>query len=219
MTKRILPADRFLATPCSTAEDKAGFCNDFVKFVLGGFARNLFKPKLYQRLSNIFGHCAHYDETGFYEVWFSTPEQQRHFIQCIYECVPLGDPQFCWADVERELKSWAVMNADAIKAVIAENEQKFNEAAAAEKARRSALRRKTRQQFTVVAKSTNSNAFGHRQYVVVADDGSAFKVQRYYANSWDTGQVVTVPLVGGEPNWSAIQCECPERIEDCPVAI
>ena len=70
-----------------------------------------------------------------------------------------------------------------------------------------------------MARSSNTNAFGHRQYVVVADDGSAFKVQRSYQYSWATGQIVKVPLVMGEPNWSAVQCECPERIENCPVEV
>ena len=168
---------------------------------------------------NIFGHIANYDATGFYEVWFATPEKQRHFIQRIHEWTPMGQPEFCWVDVERELKSWVAMDAEAIEAVIAENERKYAEASEVESARRAALQSKTHQRFTVVAKSINTNAFGHRQYVLVGDDGSAFKVQRYYQYPWQPGQVVSVPLVMGEPNWSAIQCECPERIENCPVEV
>jgi hypothetical protein len=217
MTKQTFPAGRFIATEHSTADEKARFCACFVKFVLGGFARSMFKAQLYRRLSQIFGFIAHYDETGFYEVWFSAPEKQRHFIRCIFERVPVGDPKFCWSDAERELKSWAVMNAEAIEAIIAENERKYVEAAKAESKRRAALRNRSRQRFTVAAKSINTNAFGHRQYVLVADDGSAFKVQRSYAHPWDVGQIVTVPLATGEPNWAAVGCECPERIENCPV--
>ena len=216
MTKTNFTADRFTPTQHSTAEEKAKFCNDFAKFILGGFPRSMFKSAFYRRLSNIFGHVAHYDETGFYETSFADPEKQRQFVLNIHRWVPLGDPRFCWSDVERELKSWAATNAAAIEAVIAENERKHTEAAQAETDRRAALAGKTCQRFTVVAKSSNLGSFGHRQYVLVAHDGSAFKVQRSYAYPWETGQVVTVPLAMGEPDWSALQCECPERMPDCP---
>ena len=213
-------ANRFTATQHSTADEKARFCNSFATFVLGGFARSVFKPQFYRRLSSIFGHVAHYDETGFYEVWFSTPEQQRHFIQCIYEWVPMGQPEFCWVGRGAGTE---VVGGDECRRhrgghcrERAEIHRGFGSGIATS-CRPS--NRKTHQQFTVVAKSSNTNAFGHRQYVLVADDGSAFKVQRYYQYSWDNGQVVKVPLVMGEPNWSALQCECPERIEDCPVEV
>ena len=106
MTKTIFTARRFIATQHSSADEKARFCNWFVRFVRAGFASRNFAPQFYRRLSTIFGFIAHYDETGFYEVWFATPEKQRHFIQRIYERIPMGQPEFCWVDVERELKSW-----------------------------------------------------------------------------------------------------------------
>ena len=100
------------------------------------------------------------------------------------------------------------------------NEGKFAEAVQAETDRRAVLANKTHQRFTVVAKSSNTGAFGHRQYVMVADDGSAFKVHRIYLYPWEHGQVVSVPLVDGEPDWCSIQgVECPERIENCPVEV
>jgi hypothetical protein len=53
-----------------------------------------------------------------------------------------------------------------------------------------------------------------------AADGSAWKVYRIYLYPWETGQVVTVPLVNGEPDWCRIQgVECPERLPDCPEAV
>ena len=67
----------------------------------------------------------------------------------------MGDPNFCWSDVERELKSWAATNAEAIDTVLTENEWKFVAAMKAETDRRAALQSKTHQEFTVVAKSTN----------------------------------------------------------------
>ena len=217
MTKRIFATDRFAATQHSTAEEKARFCDNFAKFILGGFSRSQFKSAFYRRLSNIFGHIAHFDATGFWEVWFATPAKQRKFILRIHEWVPVGDPHFCWSDVERELKSWAAANAEAIDAALTENERKFAEAAKAETDRRTALQSKTHQRFKVLAKSTNTGAFGHRQYVLVANDGSAWKVQRIYLYPWEVGQVVSVPLVRGEPDWCGIQgVECPERIQNCP---
>ena len=217
MTKPTFPASRFTATAHSTAEERARFCKAFVTFVLSSFARRLFKPAFYRRLSNIFGNIAHYDETGFYEVWFSTPARQRQFIKCIHQWTPHGDPNFCWTDVEHELKSWATAEADAVEAVLAENERKFGEAVQAETDRRAALAGQTQQRFTIVAKSSNIGSFGHRQYVLVADDGSAWKVHRIYLYPWETGQVVNVPLVEGEPDWCGIQgVECPERMPNCP---
>jgi hypothetical protein len=218
MPKPIFTADRFTATPHSTAEEKARFCAAFVRFVLSGFARKLFRQEFYRRLSNIFAHIAHYDADGFWEVWFATPSQQRQFVRGIHEHVPVGDPHFCWADVERELKSWAATEAEAVEAVLAESERKAKEAAQAETDRRAALQSQTHQKFRVVAKSSNSGAFGHRQYIMCAADGSAWKVLRSYLYGWETGQVVNVPLVNGEPDWCSIQgVECPERVEDCPV--
>lgn len=168
MTRKLLAADRFTATPHSTAEEKTRFCNDFIRFILSGFDRKRFTKKFYERLSNILGHIAHFNARGFWETWFSTPVQQRQFVQHIHECVPLGDPHFCWVDVERELKSWIVTNAEAVNTVLPANERKFAEAAKAECDRRAALVAKTCQQFTVVAKSSNIGSFGHRQYIMCA---------------------------------------------------
>ncbi len=217
MTRKLLAADRFTATPHSTAEEKTRFCNDFIRFILSGFDRKRFTKKFYERLSNILGHIAHFNARGFWETWFSTPVQQRQFVQHIHECVPLGDPHFCWVDVERELKSWIVTNAEAVNTVLPANERKFAEAAKAECDRRAALVAKTCQQFTVVAKSSNIGSFGHRQYIMCAQDGSAWKVQRIHLYPWAIGQVVNVPLLKGDPDWCGIQgVECPERIADCP---
>jgi hypothetical protein len=218
MTRKLFATDRFSATPHSTAEEKARFCNDFTRFVLGGFDRKRFTQKFYQRLSLTFGHIAHFNASGFWETWFSTPEQQREFVQHVHEYVALGDPYYCWSDVERELKTWVVTEARAVEVVLAENERKFAEAAKAESDRRAELIGKTCQRFTVVAKSDNIGSFGHRQYVLLADDGSAWKVQRIYLYPWEIGQVVNVSLLNGQPDWCGIQgVECPERLPDCPV--
>ena len=213
MTRKPLAADRFTATPHSTPEEKAHFCDNFVRFVLRGFDRKLFKSKFYHRLSLIFGHIAHFNENSFWDVWFSTPEKQRHFVQHVHEWIAMGDPHFCWSDVERELKSWVVTNAEAVEAVLAESERKFAEAAKAETDRRAT---KTCQRFTVMAKSRNSGGFGHTQYILGAQDGAAWILHRIYLYPWQVGQVVNVPLVNGEPDWCVIQgVECPERLPNC----
>ena len=217
MSKKLFTVNRFTATQHSSAEEKSRFCDNFAKFIVSGFPRSRFKTAFYRRLSNIFGHIAHYDQIGFWEVWFATPAKQRQFIRRIHEWVAMGDPNFCWSDVERELKSWAATNAEAIDAVLTENAQKFADAAKAETDRRTALQSKTHQRFKVVGKSTNTGAFGHRQYVLVANDGSAWKVHRIYLYPWEVGQVIGVPLIHGEPDWCSIQgVECPEQLPNCP---
>ena len=97
MTKKLFTADRFTATQHSTADEKARFCVAFATFILSGFPRGRFKSKFYRRLSNIFGHIAEFDETGFWEIWFATPAKQRQFIRRIHEWVAIGDPNFCWS--------------------------------------------------------------------------------------------------------------------------
>ena len=217
MTNTTFTVNRFTATEFSTSEEKARFCTAFVRFVLGGFPRGRFKPAFYRRVSNIFGHIANYDADGFWELWFATPAKQRQFVQQIHDWLPVGDPHFCWSDVERELKGWAATEAEAVEAVLAENERKFAATARAETDRRAALRSQTRQQFTVVAKSSNLNGFGHRQYILRAAD-TAWKVHRSYLYPWEVGQVVSVPLVDGEPDWCSIPgVECPYRMPDGPV--
>ncbi len=168
MSKTKFPADRFVATQHSTAEEKARFCATFARFVLGGFPRSMFKSAFYRRLSCIFGHIANCDADGFWEVWFADPVKQRQFVRRVHEHVPVGDPHYCWSDVERELKSWAAIEAEAVEAALTENERKHAEAAQAETDRRAALASKTCQQFTVVAKSSNFGSFGRRQYILCA---------------------------------------------------
>jgi hypothetical protein len=53
---------QFIPTKWSTAEEKARFGNALLHFIESGFTRNLFTDRLYSRLSNCFGHIAHYVE-------------------------------------------------------------------------------------------------------------------------------------------------------------
>ena len=169
-------------------------------------------------MSNIFGHIANYDETGFWEVWFATPAKQRQFIRRIHEWVPMGDPNFCWSDVEREMKSWAATNAEAIDAVLTENERKFAEAMKAETDRRAALQSKTHQ--TVHGRGEKHQFRRVRAqaiYYVSPTTAARGKSIAFTSIRGQVGQVVSVPLTHGEPDWCSIQgVECPERIQNCP---
>ncbi len=220
MTRKRFATDRFTATRHSTAEGKARFCDTFVRFVVRGFDRKAFTTRFYQRLSLIFGHIAHFNADGFWEIWFSTPARQRQFVQRVHEWVAMGDPHFCWSDAERELKSWIVTEAEAVEAALAGNEKRAEESAKSETDRRAALVAKTCQQFTVIAKSTKTGGLGRRQYILGAQDGSAWKVQRIYVYRWEIGEKVNVPLLNGEPDWCSIQgVECPERLPNCPQTV
>jgi hypothetical protein len=56
-----LPSD-FVPTNFSTAADKADFGNAFLYFIESEWKETLFTKTFYNRLSNTFGHIAHYVE-------------------------------------------------------------------------------------------------------------------------------------------------------------
>jgi hypothetical protein len=67
-------ADEFTATKWDTADAKAQFANKLGKFIAADFKEGLFTNALYSRLSNCFGHIAHYSRNGFFESFFQTPQ-------------------------------------------------------------------------------------------------------------------------------------------------
>jgi hypothetical protein len=56
-----LPSE-FVPTKFSTAADKADFGNAFLHFIESEWKETLFTKTFYNRLSNTFGHIAHYVE-------------------------------------------------------------------------------------------------------------------------------------------------------------
>ena len=98
--------DQFTPTKWDTAEDKSKFANRFVKFVESGFKQSLFTKKFYNRLSNTFGHIAHYNQGGFWDTFFTSLPNKVAFIEqsVTYQCY--GDPAWTYSDVERALQSW-----------------------------------------------------------------------------------------------------------------
>lgn len=104
MSKGPFSPSQFIPTKWSTAEEKARFGNALLHFVDSGFARNLFTDRLYGRLSNCFGHIAHYSSTGFYEEWFLSLTTQARFLEHTLQFPCYGDPEFTFSDVESEIQ-------------------------------------------------------------------------------------------------------------------
>ncbi len=61
-TPAFVTAD-FVPTQWDSAEQKAKFANALLTFVAHDFPRSKFRESFYRRLSNTFGHIAHYAET------------------------------------------------------------------------------------------------------------------------------------------------------------
>jgi hypothetical protein len=104
MSKGPFSPSQFIPTRWSTAEEKARFGNTLLHFVDSCFARNLFTDRLYGRLSNCFGHIAHYNLTGFYEEWFLSLTAQVRFLEHTLRFPGYGDPEFTFSDVESEIQ-------------------------------------------------------------------------------------------------------------------
>lgn len=213
-------ADQFQGTQFSDAKEKAKFANHFVAFILSGFNRKKFTKWFYNRLSNTFNHIAHFDQEGFYSTWFSTVNKQRQFIEELRSHTAYGQPEHTFVDVERQLIRWANGEGKtAIDQVLAKSENAEKQATEAEAERLASLEGKDSQEFKVVAKSSNTGSFGHRQYIVVARDGSAYEILIIPSNlSLSMGQVINVPLCNGQPQWQKFYVECPRRLGDAPQA-
>ena len=98
-----LPSD-FVPTPFSTPKDKADFGNALIHFIESECKQELFRERLYNRLSMCFGHIAHCDRSTFYEVWFlSEPARLRFLHHCLrHPC--WGSPEHTFSDVEQAIQ-------------------------------------------------------------------------------------------------------------------
>jgi hypothetical protein len=95
----------FTPTQWDTAQDKAAFARQFVRFVQSDFAAKHFKDKFYRRLSNTFGHIAHYNRGGFWAEFFTTTADKVRFLEHLqHPCY--GDPGWTYSDVEQALQAW-----------------------------------------------------------------------------------------------------------------
>jgi hypothetical protein len=96
----------YTATKFDTVDDKIKFEAQFKKFVLGDFHFKHFPKWFYTRLSMTFGHIAHYDQHGFFNTFFVSQEGKQEFINSTINHHCLGDPEYTYSDVERELVLW-----------------------------------------------------------------------------------------------------------------
>jgi len=96
----------YTPTQWSSAEDKEKFAAQFRKFVAGDFNRKDFPKWFYSRLSNAFGHIAHFNQGGFYDTFFMNARDKLQFIVQTLEWSCHGDPAFTYCDVERDLQQW-----------------------------------------------------------------------------------------------------------------
>lgn len=98
-------ADQFVPTRFSTAEDKAKFCNDLLRFIAEGFPRQRFTKALYSRLSHTFGHIAHYNANGFWSVFFEDTLCRLEFLKLTVAYPCYGDPRHTFRDVEELVRA------------------------------------------------------------------------------------------------------------------
>jgi hypothetical protein len=96
----------YTATKFDTAENKGKFEKQFKRFVERGFSQTLFTKSFYQRISNMRGHIAHYDRSGFWNAQFSTPECRADFLRHWTNSPIYGNPEYTWSDVECVLAAW-----------------------------------------------------------------------------------------------------------------
>jgi len=158
-------AEQFTPTQFSSAANKAEFGNDLISFMLKGFRYADFSDMLYTKLSSCFGHIAHYSRRGFYDTWFSDAEQIQSWIERTTESHPVGSPEHTFSDVERCIQSWFALNMTEIQSVIFDRNEKEN--ATAEQAGEEV-------EFIIVAISSNTGSFGHKNHIVLGRNGVGF---------------------------------------------
>jgi hypothetical protein len=98
-------ADEFTATKWDTADAKAQFANKLGKFIAADFKEGLFTNAIYSRLSNCFGHIAHYSRNGFFETFFQTLPGKIDFLEQTLQWPCFGDTTHTFCDVERAVQA------------------------------------------------------------------------------------------------------------------
>ena len=86
--------------------ERQKFLAEFKEYAVAGFPWCGFRESLYQPLTNMFGHIAHYNNRGFWTTWFSTPGYQQQWLIRVQNWKVYGDPRYCWSDVETDLRDW-----------------------------------------------------------------------------------------------------------------
>ena len=217
-SKTKFTADQFVASHGDTAEAKAKFANHMVRFILGGFKQTLFPKWFYTRLSMSFGHIAHTNIHGFYATWFCDTKSKREFIENIREWPCYGQPEYTYSDVERALRSWVSGDGqEAIAKVLNSSDEVEAKDMLKEQKRIESVQDKTSLRYIVVRASTNTGSFGHRRYIVVGEDATAYSIDIVPSNlNLELDQVLDVPVKNTRLDWSKFYVECPTRLADVP---
>jgi len=93
-------------TEMKVEKGREKFAKHFKRFVEKGFPQTLFYKAFYNRIMLMRGHIAHYDQGGFYEAHFSTPQRRANFLNRWAHLPIYGDPTYTWSDVEEDLAGW-----------------------------------------------------------------------------------------------------------------
>jgi hypothetical protein len=88
----VFTADQFVAGQRHSAQEKADFANAFVRFVENGFQEAHFTEGFYLRLSNTFGHIAHFNQKTFYRTCFGKARDRALFLRKTVDHEPVGNP-------------------------------------------------------------------------------------------------------------------------------
>lgn len=104
--KKTFNAEQFTPTQYATAEEKARWANTMVSWIERGFPASGWTKTLYHRLSNMYMHIAHYNQSGFYSVWFIDDDAKARWLEYIQESRIYGETNYTWSDVEYALQAW-----------------------------------------------------------------------------------------------------------------
>ena len=104
----IFPPEHFHATPHRTAEDKAEFANELVRFMEAGFRPESFSPILYNTLCGLFRFQPALSSESFADLHFSSAQRRLAFMRQIAMHTPVGEPDSTMSDVERIVRAWTV---------------------------------------------------------------------------------------------------------------
>jgi len=101
----LLTPEQFTPTKWDDAPTKAKFGNHLLRFIAEDFPETMFTRKFYQRLSNIFGHIAHYNRVGFWDEFFQTRATKIDFLDQTIRHPCYGDPAWTYSDVEQVIRA------------------------------------------------------------------------------------------------------------------
>ena len=101
MTKRYSAA-LFVDGSYGGAAGKARTTNAILKFIDSGFDRDLFTRQVYSGgLMYMFGHIAHYNQSGFFSTWFDSDSDILNWLVYVSEARLYGDADCTLIEVER----------------------------------------------------------------------------------------------------------------------